>query len=461
MTGPEGPRPRLAFLSYSTGEFDARAFRMARSAVAAGYPVTLYARWHPGLAPIEERDGYRVIRVPYDWRMALPFVGRVFRRRATAGMTRTPVAGPPARVHPASGPDPAPTPAPALSPVHRLGRRAVRWWRLLRKFPLQPLGWAAALETVAEPADVWHGMWAGSLPAALRLRRRHGGVAIYDSRDVFMRSREFARLRWPRRPLLVRVERRWARAVDRVITVNDDCADILERSLGVVRPAVVMNCPERWDPPTPRSDLIRAATGIPVTTAVVLYQGRLMKDRGIESSIEAVRSIPDAALVLLGFGSSRDRYAAMADSPPDAGRLFVLPPVPPEGLLPWTASADVSVMAIPPTSLNHRIATPQKLFESLAAGVPVVASDLPGMARVVRTSGAGVLCDPASPASIAGAIESILRASPADREGRRAAALGAAHERYNWETQVGTLFEVYASLTSGPPVGEAGGARPA
>ena len=112
------------------------------------------------------------------------------------------------------------------------------------------------------------------------------------------------------------------------------------------------------------------------------------------------------------------------------------------GAAAWTASADALVMAIQPTTLNHRYTTPQKLFESLASGVPVVASDLPGMAAIVQATGAGVLCDPTSPDSIAAAIESIAWPRPPRNEPRCGRAC-AAHERYNWEAQVETLFGVY------------------
>ena len=148
----------------------------------------------------------------------------------------------------------------------------------------------------------------------------------------------------------------------------------------------------------------------------------------------------------MGYGGSRDEYAATAARPPYAGRVQLIDPVPPDELLPWTASADVLVMAIQPTTLNHRLTTPQKLFEALAAGVPVVASDLPGMAGIVTTTGCGVLCDPTSPAAIAGAIRSILARSPAERAGLRTRGLAAAHDTYNWESQLVVLRGLYTGL---------------
>jgi glycosyltransferase involved in cell wall biosynthesis len=108
-------------------------------------------------------------------------------------------------------------------------------------------------------------------------------------------------------------------------------------------------------------------------------------------------------------------------------------------------------MAIQPTTLNHRYTTPQKLFEALAAGVPVVASDLPGMADIVRASDAGVLCDATSPDSIAAAIKEVLDQPPAELAAMRERASLAARETYNWDRQVTTLFELYGRLLGPRP----------
>ena len=450
---------RIAYLSYSTGEYDARTYRMARSAIEAGYSVRVYSRWVRGLPAIEPREGYELIRVPVDWRFLVPGLRSLARRRMEArfaaarrSLERAHAEGGTA----AAEPRPRPTPRPSrLSRVLRTVLGPV--WPTVEtvlNFPIRPLGWAAALELVAEPADVWHGMWAGSLPALARLRRRHGGRTVYDSRDVFMESREWAALRWPVRPILRWAERHWARAADRVITVNASYAEILSRLLGISLPPVVMNAPDRWDPQTPAPDLIRAALGLPATTRIVLYQGRLMSDRGIEQAMDAILDVPDAALVLLGFGTWEEELRARSVAPPYAGKVFVLAAVPPDELLAWSASADVLVMAIQATSLNHRYTTPQKLFEAIAAGVPVVASDLPGMAEIVRAVGAGALVDPASPASIAGGIHEVLGGSVDEREARRERLRVAAGDRYGWQRQVDTLLAVYRGLLGdGAPAG--------
>jgi glycogen(starch) synthase len=314
------------------------------------------------------------------------------------------------------------------------------------KFPIQPIAWSRAVVGLAEPADVWHGMWAGSLPAMAALRRRFGGRTIYDSRDVYLESRNLATAPGPIRALLAWLERRWARRADRVITVNRAYARLIAAQLRIAEPAIVMNCPEAWDPPADQPDLIRAALGLAAATRVVLYQGQLISDRGIEVAMDAILAVPDAVLVLLGYGPWVERYRDLASRPPYAGRVHLLPAVRPSQLLLWTASADVMVMPIQPTSINHRFTTPQKLFEAIAAGVPVVASDLPGMAEVVAEIDAGVLCDPTSPTAIAAGIRQLLDEPPAVRAARRARTLAAAHERYNWDSQVGTLMATYAEL---------------
>jgi glycosyltransferase involved in cell wall biosynthesis len=139
----------------------------------------------------------------------------------------------------------------------------------------------------------------------------------------------------------------------------------------------------------------------------------------------------------------------LAVQQPHADRIHFLPAAPPEDLLPLNASADVHAMPVKPSTLNHRFNTPTKLFDAMGAGTPVVASDLPGMAPIVRDAGFGVLCDPSSPEDIARAIREVLDGGSQRRAAMRAAALTAAQGEYAWDRQVQRLLECHDRVVAG------------
>jgi glycosyltransferase involved in cell wall biosynthesis len=433
----ERPPARIGILSPGTSEFDSRAHRIARSLVARGDTVTIYSRRRPGLPAEGSVDGYRIVRMPLS------------AGDAAALRERSPARGTPPGHHQS-----------AIARVRRLFRRGLGalhtlWLRYsdrvpvihrFRIFPLRPHEWAAWFERGVEPHDLWHGMWAPSLPALERVRARHGGVTLYDPRDVYLRSRIFGGMPGWQRSLLTRFERRWAQRADAVVQVSEPYAEMTARDLGLAPLSIVRNCPDRWDPPSPRPDRIRELLGLPATTRVVLYQGLFVVDRGIEQAMDAIVDIPDAVLVLMGFGNLEAHYRELAASPRYTGHVHVIDAVPPQELLLWSASSDVMVMLYQPSTENHEHVTPQKLWEAMAAGVPVVASDLPGFRSIVPVVDCGVLVDPTDAVAVRGGIRSLLDLGA---DGLRAVGdrgLAAAHETYNWEAQFEVLDGVYARL---------------
>ena len=113
---------------------------------------------------------------------------------------------------------------------------------------------------------------------------------------------------------------------------------------------------------------------------------------------------------------------------------------------------DVGALPIQRSTLNHYLATPNKLFECLAAGVPVVASDFPAIRSIVTgdpDGPLGVLCDPTS-------VDAVAEGDPVDAgpPGMRTAqtlrdrCLTAAHERWNWEGEVAGLVALHRELAA-------------
>ena len=438
-------RQRAPLVLPSSGAFDSRAWRIASSLAARGHEVTVLARAEPGLPDREDHPaGYRVIRVPVSAEAGLPGplrgLARGIRRSSSAGRSPAGAAAEP-------GPPVAPRRKRFLARI-RAGLAAA--WRLTA-IALTVRSQRLATRSAAPPADLVHAMAYMGIPIGLDLGRRDDVPVVYDARDIYVNARNIARLPGPARRLFGRVERRWAAAASRVMTVNRPYAEVMQQRFGPPLPAIVMNCSYRREPPAARPRRFHDALALSPTARVVLYHGGLAPHRGIEELIAALPQLAgNVHLCLLGYGPLEASLVDEARRDVHRGRLHILAAVPPTELLDWVASADIVAMPIQPSTLNHRLTTPNKLFEAMAVGVPVVASDLPGMAPIIAETGCGVVCDPTDPGAVADAIRSIFGLSAADRKAMTRRALGAAAGPYSWEAQVEVLLAEYGRLTGRP-----------
>jgi glycosyltransferase involved in cell wall biosynthesis len=423
---------RVALLLNNPYTTDSRSWKIATSLVAAGYEVTVVARAAPGLPAAEVRDGVSVVRIEPPRTLAwlpaprLPSAGG--RTAASRGLRD--------RIRDTVG-------------------RAVQGARYLARSRALADSVSQALASASGPGgasasrvDVWQSEGLVMLPVALRLRRRHGGRAVYDARDIATESGRFVRLPRSWRRLLARQERGWARSADAVLTVNRPYAAHLSAAFG--RDLVIVpNGPLPFEPPDPAEHRFHERLGLEPGTRVALMVGAVVSHRGIEVACRAIGEVPDAVLVVVGDGEARGRLAEAAAALPHADRVVFFDPLPPDELVAWTAAADVAVMPIEGSTLNHRLTTPTRLYDAMGAGVPVVASDLPGMAEIVRETGIGVLVDPSSSAAVAAGIREILDATPERRAAWREACLAAARGPYAWGRGMDRLLQVYATFEEG------------
>ncbi|HUQ79158.1 MAG TPA: glycosyltransferase [Patescibacteria group bacterium] len=408
---------------YDDVTHDTRVRREAVSLAADGHEVTIVGRpTDLNAATIEEDrlDGIRVLRVPIPagWRRPWRLFGAPLRAvaRAWARLRGRPNGG-----------------------------RTLSWlvvWRF------GTAGWARRAAAAAPPAAVVHGHDLSGLLAAAAVARRDGIPVIYDSHELFVEAGAVANLPHWARSGLVRTEARLIRSAAAVITVNGAIADELVARYTVAHPVVVHNCPPR-PTGTPDRSRLRSALGLAPGTPVVLCHGGLIVDRGIEQTAEALLEPDLEAAHLVFLGRRTLMIEPILATPALAGRVHLLPAVAPDEVVEWVAGADVASMPIQPTSLNHRLSTPNKLFESLSAGVPVVSSDFPVRRAIViddPDGPLGAVCDPSSAAAIACAIRSILSLSEPELVDLRERCLKAARERWNWETESRRLVDVYRRL---------------
>ena len=98
----------------------------------------------------------------------------------------------------------------------------------------------------------------------------------------------------------------------------------------------------------------------------------------------------------------------------------------------------------PPTSLSYRYSLPNKLFQYMQAGLPVVASDFPQVREVVEETGAGITVDPRDVDALAGAIRTYTDGPRAQRRRWRSEVARPVRRRFNWSAaEAATLLEIY------------------
>jgi len=199
----------------------------------------------------------------------------------------------------------------------------------------------------------------------------------------------------------------------------------------------------------PTGEALQAlASDIPLSRRknVVIYAGGLTEIRGIRELVRAFEGTENAELWLVGgFDSTIFKNEVLSQAPPNVRWLGSKPH--PE-LLELYGEAKLGVSLLYPTP-NHRMSLPVKLFEYLAAGLPVIASNFPEFEEIMK--GCGVQVDPHSVADIRSAIQQLL-ASPAELEKMSERGRQRVLSSFSWEPEGERLVTLCARLTGRRPI---------
>lgn len=248
----------------------------------------------------------------------------------------------------------------------------------------------------------------------------------------------------PLRPVWRAVERYIVRRVERVVVPEENRARIMHEEYGArVLPAVVRNIPEHA-PTIVRGDALHRLLGVDGDARLLLYQGLIAESRCLLELIDAVATLgPEVRLVLIGEGDGE--YGRRVDEKMKAlgGRGHRIGWTAPDELARLTASADVGVLLYRNNGRNNYYAAPNKLYEYLFAGLPVLASAFPGLTSVVEQGGYGVCADPQLPEAIAHSISAALNIPAGETIAMRA------REQFRWDGEAEVLRCVYRKALAG------------
>ncbi len=231
-----------------------------------------------------------------------------------------------------------------------------------------------------------------------------------------------------------------------VITISQPVADDLRHRYGG-KPAVLVRNMLRYTPPV-QSDRMREALGLPASTRIALYQGNLQADRGLDRLVRAGHYLtPNRIIALMGSGPEEAMLRELVEKENLGDRVKILPAVPYAELLAWTASADLGLIIYPLSySPNVNLCLPNKLFEFLMAGLPVLASPLVAVQEMLERYDVGQIVQTVEPEPMGKAISAMLDDTDGLSRMRRNA-LAASRMDLSWEHEQHRLVDLYTGLT--------------
>lgn len=304
------------------------------------------------------------------------------------------------------------------------------------------------IQLLREEADIYHAHVERALPACYIAARLRGKPFIIDMPELNLTNPSYAR--WSKLSVLARcMIRHMVSYSAGYITASPLYPQEFARLYGAKDVTFIRNVPPYKA--VTKSNRLHRRLGLDPHVRIALYQGYLQPDRGLHLLVQAAPYLEkDIVIVMLGQ-SIKETLALLQSliaSEEVADRVKILPPVPYDELLDWTASADIGLTVLPADySLSIRKCLPNKFFEYLMAGLPVLSSKLDAVEEMINTYNVGKIAPSLAPQDLGAAINEML----ADRDSlarMSANALTVARQEFYWEKESQKLLHLYEKILS-------------
>jgi glycosyltransferase involved in cell wall biosynthesis len=308
-------------------------------------------------------------------------------------------------------------------------------------------------EAIQRPAEVYvaHDL-PQLLPAALAAAYHHSYL-VYDAHEYFPEQGYILENK-QHFDLVTAVEAWIAPFADQVITVNKSIAEYMVIRNKIDLPEVILNCPALYHTqnlPILPSKQLNYDLEIPFEKQIILFQGGYAPTRNLENLVRAMSLIKNDKVVLVLLGPGFEYQGGLYEIAQNLGlvnnKVYFHSAVPQHDLLHYTAAADAGIIPYHFNELNNYYCTPNKLFEYIVAGIPILANDLPELNRFVSGQKIGLNLPMSTDHQIAEAIDIFFTCDlPSLRQ-----TCGNLSGIYTWDSQCDKLIQIYDRLFNQPP----------
>lgn len=262
---------------------------------------------------------------------------------------------------------------------------------------------------------------------------------VYDSHEYFTEvpelvDRKIVQSIWKF------IERSIFPKLKHVITVNDSIADLFEKDYGL-RPLVVRNIPRKAN-----NDLIstREKLGLPNDKNIIILQGSgINVDRGAEELVESMKFVENTLLLIIGGGDVIEYLKKLTISLGISDKILFKSRMPYEEMIQYTRVSDLGITFDKSTNINYKYSLPNKLFDYIHAGVPVLSSDLPETKKIIIKYNVGDYILDHDPESISDKLNNVLADKELMAKWKKNCSFAA--QELTWENEEKTLKEIYSN----------------
>jgi glycosyltransferase involved in cell wall biosynthesis len=219
-----------------------------------------------------------------------------------------------------------------------------------------------------------------SLPASVIAAKIKRAKVYYDSREIYSELPSLEK-REKLKKFFKIIERIFIKQTDCVFTTGEMDSEYIEKLYSLKQTYLLRNLPLMKKNISPIN--YQTEFNIPSNKLIILYQGIIVEGRGIETYLKAVKKADNLYLVILGGGEHIEKFKLLSEEMKINDRVFFAGKISQDKLLDYTAGAFAGLSLIDDISINNHYALPNKLFEYVMSGLPVIVSNLPQMKKIV------------------------------------------------------------------------------